>query len=645
MQKKLLLSFLLITLLISCAPQIDTPAPTVAEEIVQETAPSASPPTSESSTTIRYAILAPTTPANIWALFDEEAASYENYAVQAAYYPRIYDLTPPSNELTPRLADGFPSSFTQEGEFFTATLSLLPNLKWDDDSPLTTEDIAFTINTALDFELGLNWATFYNKEKLDHVKALNAETLKYYFSSPPSVGDWQYGALIGIFANKSYWQPKIAAIQNLLPTNEDAPLLIEYKAELDSLQPVEKNILDAMKKLQEGSTEYRRQELLLNENIAKQELFKSKIETSQREKRDSFAVARAALYALPNTNEPRNGLWQPSTPDENISKIASHFQIARYSLYQPDAARQAMLDNEIDFILSSNSLNAAEINQLSADPNIHFFESQRNDIRFLAFNHNRSYLDDIALRRALSCLIDTEFLANTELDGRIAPALGWIPPTNIGWHSSVIEPPCFGLDADARLAAAMRTLQKAGYVWEQEPSPNHAGSGLKLPSGADFPAINLLAPLEDPSRTQAASYIAETAQQLGIPLRAENIPADDLFFTVYGINDYDLAIIGWSLSVYPDYLCGFFAEENSYHYSNSRVNEKCAAFSTTSEIALARQQIFEIEVLLWDDLPAIPLFSSKMTEAYRNLSLPFEQHLGGIAPTLYGAPTLFEPEK
>ena len=645
MQKKLILSLLLITLLISCAPQVDAPAPTTAEEISEEVAPSALPPTSESSTVIRYAILAPTTPANIWALFDKEAASYENYAVQAAYYPRIYDLTPPSNELTPRLANGFPSSITQEGAFFTSTLSLLPNLKWDDGSLLTAEDIAFTINTVLDFELGLNWATFYNKEKLDHVEAVNAETLKYYFSSPPSVGDWQYGALIGVFASKSYWHPKIVAIQNLLPTNEDAPLLIEYKAELDSLQPVEKNILDAMKQLEEGSTKYRRQELLLNENIAKQELFKSKIETNQREKRESFAAARAALYALPNTNEPRNGFWQPSAPDENTSKTGSHFQITRYSLYQPDTALQAMLNNEIDFILSPDSLNTAETNQLSANPNIHFFESQRNDIRFLAFNHNRSYLDDIALRRTLSCLIDTEFLANTKLDGRGAPALGWIPPANIGWHSSIIEPPCFGLDADARLVAAMRIMQKAGYAWEQEPSPNHAGSGLKLPSGADFPSISLLAPLEDPSRTQAASYIAETAQQLGIPLRAENIPADDLFFTVYGINDYDLAIIGWSLSVYPDYLCDFFAEENSYHYSNSRVSEKCAAFSATSEIALARQQIFEIEVLLWDDLPAIPLFSSRMTEAYRNLSLPFEQHLGGIAPALYGAPTLFEPEK
>ncbi|MBT3711758.1 MAG: hypothetical protein HOG15_00210, partial [Anaerolineae bacterium] len=58
----------------------------------------------------------------------------------------------------------------------------------------------------------------------------------------------------------------------------------------------------------------------------------------------------------------------------------------------------------------------------------------------------------------------------------------------------------------------------------------------------------------------------------------------------------------------------------------------------------AREQLFEIEVLLWDNLPALPLFSSKITEAYRNITLPFESYLGGIAHALYGAPTLLAPE-
>ena len=648
MLKKRIISLLIILLLAGCAPQADLPAPVEKEEILTESASPLPPPTAETQKVIRYAILVPTTEVNIWSLFDEEGASYENYAVQGSYYPRLYHLVPPDNELSPLLADGFPSAFVQEGDFFTSQVSLLPNLTWDDGSPLTAEDVAFTINTALAFELGLNWADFYDKEELDHVEALDATTLKYYFSSPPNAGDWQHGALIGVFASKSYWQPKIANAKSLLPTGEDIPLIAEYQANLATLLAEEQSILKTMKGIERESTStaYREQELLLNANLAEQDFYTKSIETLKREKRASFSAARARLYALDNAREPHAGLWQFSSQEknfiENTALAASHFQTARYTIYEADAAHQALLDDEIDFILSPHSLNAAEIEQLSADSDIHFFENRRNDIRFLAFNHQRTPLDDIALRRALSCLIDPNFLATDRLEGRVAPALGWIHPENIGWHSGIIEPPCTGLDADARLAAGMRILQKAGYVWEQEPSPNHAGSGLKLPSGEDFPPLSLLAPREDSSRADAASYIAEIAHQLGIPLRAEIIPADDLFFKVYGINDYDLAIVGWSLSLYPDYLCNFFAEENPYSYSNARVKEKCVEFSITNDIEQAREQLFEIEVLLWDDLPAVPLFSSKITEAYRNISFPFDHILGGIAPTLYGAPTLAE---
>ena len=115
--------------------------------------------------------------------------------------------------------------------------------------------------------------------------------------------------------------------------------------------------------------------------------------------------------------------------------------------------------------------------------------------------------------------------------------------------------------------------------------------------------------------------------------------------SVFNGSDYDLAIVGWRLSFYPDYLCDFFAERNPYGYHNAAVIQKCAEISINSGVSLARQQFFELEILLWDDLPAIPLFSSKIIEAYRNVVFPFDHSLGGIAPSLYGAPGFFEPEK
>ena len=610
---KKILPLLLLSLLAGCAPKENTPAPTAtAESSVEKNTPV---PTKKNYSQIRYALLAPGTEENIWSLFDENGATYENYATQGANYPRLYWLAPPNNELSPLLADGFPTAFTQEGEYFVSTLTILPNLAWDDGTPLTAEDVAFTINTALQFQLGLNWRVFYNLEKLHHAEALDSQTIKYYFISPPNAGDWQHGALIGVFTSQDYWESKIKDAQSLLPDEEENSIIAENQAKLAILQKEEQDILNAMKTLDVDSLEYRGKKLLLDTNIDEQNVLLKNIDQALRENRESFIIARAALYALPPAEK---------TPSENYPV--------------PQDALQALLNDEIDFILSPNTLLPAEIEKLSSDPDIHFVENRRNDIRFLAFNHRKNLWDDVALRRAISCLIDPETLANEKLDERVIPALGWVALENTGWHSSIISPPCAGMDAKARLAAGTRILQGAGYVWEQKPSPNHAGSGLLLPSGKEFPTVTLLAPQEDASRAEAASYITNAARELGIPLEEKIVSTDEVFYQVYGINDYDLAIVGWNLSLYPDYLCDFFSEGNAYGYDNERIDKKCTEFLAISDPTQAREKLFEIEVLLWDDLPAVPLFSSKIIEAYRNFSLPFEKQLGGFAPTLYGVP-------
>ncbi len=599
-----------------------TIAPTDTEKIEKPS----SEPISQNEEPIRYAMLAPDREVNIWSLFDEDGASYENYVLQGQRYPRLYQLAPPNNELSPLLADGFSSAFEQEGEFFTSTIKLLPDQNWDDGSPLSAEDVVFTVNTALYFELGLNWADFYNKEKLHHVEALDALTIKYYFTSPPSAGDWQHGALIGVFAPKDYWQPKIEKAAVLLPKPEDDLLMEEYQIQINALHAEAEIIYEYMQTLKEKSTEYRGQNQLLIDRQFRRDSFKKKLELAQREKREKYAAARAALYALDNSKEPRF-----FAAPENISTFPSYGEVLK-----------SLKEGRSDFILLQDglSLYADDLSYLSVlnpESELKLISNRRNDIRFLAFNHQKALFQDVALRRAFACLMDSTYFANEKRHEGVAPALGWIHPENIGWHTSVISPPCAGMDANARLAEAARILQKAGYVWAQEPSPNQAGSGLRLPSGEEFPSITILTS-QHPDNSYAALYITEIASQLGIPVEEKIIPHDDLLFAVYGGGDYDLAIVGWSLSLYPDYLCDFFAAENPYFYSNPAIDAKCAELAITSDIIRSKQLFFEIEVLLWDDIPAVPLYSSQIFEAYRNISLPFENYLGGFAPTLYSVP-------
>jgi ABC-type oligopeptide transport system substrate-binding subunit len=62
----------------------------------------------------------------------------------------------------------------------------------------------------------------------------------------------------------------------------------------------------------------------------------------------------------------------------------------------------------------------------------------------------------------------------------------------------------------------------------------------------------------------------------------------------------------------------------------------------TSDLDEARKQIYELQSILAQDLPFIPLYSGVTYDAYRNISYPFDSVPGGLSG-IYGAPSLAVP--
>ncbi len=633
---RLLPAFLLLVLLVSCGPQ--TAAVTSAIPT-----PTATPlPLAHE---IRFALVGSLTDANVWALFDSKGYSYNNYAVRSGYWPRLYQLSIPEQQFMPMAASGMPSSVQQEGNFYTATVPLRADLKWTDGSPFTAYDVAFTVNTVLSFQLGFDWHDYYNPDYLDHAEALDARTVKFYFKKMPNVGVWQYGALQGPIVQKAYWSSKIAAPAALLPPNDSAAQIETLKARASDLQKQ----YDAMLATPFPPNQMQQAQLTINRQLNNLNQANSDLAKAQSSYDMAMKAARESLYALSDGNEPLLGAWKvdPSHKDSvlNIANIEfpfgyRAFEQAAYSFYPNEsAAISALIRGEVDSILEPGGVSSQGLDQIPAVQKI--AENPDRDLRFLVFNSSNQELNDSALRQALTCMIDENGLAR-QMNSSAAPLDSFVPPGETFWSDASASLPCKGMDAASRLTQAMSLLKSAGYTWTQEPSGNAAGQGLTLPNGVRFSPVNLMVSSADETKVNAASYVEQQARLLGIPLTAASLPSDQINYAVFSSHQFDMAVLGWNVSEYPGYLCEWFGDGNPFGYNGSRLQSACDALDSTGDLNSARQQVFQIQSVLVQDLPFIPLYSGLTFDAYRNISYPFDQVTGGLSG-IFGAPSLAMP--
>jgi ABC-type transport system substrate-binding protein len=194
------------------------------------------------------------------------------------------------------------------------------------------------------------------------------------------------------------------------------------------------------------------------------------------------------------------------------------------------------------------------------------------------------------------------------------------------------------------LESTVRTLKSAGYTWSQEPTASQPGAGLLLPGGSPFPPVTLLAPPAeyDAGRASAAAHIEQQVRQLGISLVAQLTDPQSLRYAVYSSGQYDMAILGWRLSEYPGYLCDWFRAPSPFAYQDDKLQRACEAMNSTADLGTARSTAYEIEAILMEDLPFIPLYLEPRFDAYHGVAYPFESNLGGLS-SLYGAPDLAIP--
>ena len=636
------LSAIATTVIASCSPPL--PSVATATMVADVTATATAIPHGDA---VRFALIGDVTAQNVWSLFDAQGYSYNNYAVQAGYWPRLYRLSAPDGQLAPEAASGMPASAKQDGNFYTATVPLRTDLTWSDGSTFSAQDVAFTVNTALKFQLSFDWAAYYNAQWLDHAEALTPDTVAFFFKKPPSIEEWQYGALQGPIVQQRYWTQAVAEAADLLPPADLLPSMARLQTQISD----EQGKVDALygeAVTAQGEAARQVQASLKREQGNLDEAMNN-LAASQAELDDAMKKARASLYAADDTNEPRLGRWmgkagtlemQPgelveNTPNAAFQDVLPYFDRAVYLAYPTRAAALAALEaGKVDVILDPGT--AAKDNggaQLMRSP------SRR--LRFLALNARSGPFADAALRQALACVIDQRTL-ETELDETVVSLTSFVPAGEASWYRREARLPCQGLDAAGRKSQAIEMLQAAGYSWEEAPSEQQGGQGLRTPDGGGIQGLELLSTASEAEQARASAYVEQQAQSIGIPLTVKATSGDVIDYSVFSSGQYDAAMLGWTVSRSPGYLCDWFGAGQPFQYGGSRLVSLCGELQATSDLAGAQGMVGEIQDALAEDVPMVPLYADVVHDAYLHVSYPFDTILDGLSGN-YGAPGLVMP--
>ena len=585
------------------------------------------------------AIFSDPTSDNPWAAYDTENDVWTNYVNPDG--GALYTYQGPTYTLIPSLAaDDSPPQVVADGDAFSVTVALRDDVTWSDGEPMDANDVAFTWSAVEKYNgLGGNFAAGWPMAREDDpateddetsqgilsVEAVDDLTVKITFNFEAGLAVWPFGVGVAPIFAEHFWGPIVEA-------NESFEGLYAEPG------------LGAPNGGAFNSTEWEPGAFWRNTAI---ESYYDK--GSQYTVYDNGAVE----YTAATTGETETYGGEPSgevVADYIEGPEAGDVTFSLYS--DQNAAVLALTDGEVDFLLNPLGLQRGLQQLVLSEPELNVIVNEQNGYRYLAFNTRKFPMNDVAFRQALACRIDKEFMANTVLGGAAIASNSQVPPGNSFWANPDLTGTCDGQTEQERFESAKQILVDAGYTWTTEPTWSEEnldvipqGEGLAGPDGTAVPAMELLAPGPgyDPLRATYSLFVEQWANDLGMPVTANptgfSVIVDEVFATGDAALEWDMFILGWGLTPFPDHVFTFFTTANdsanggfnSPGYSNPEFDALAAEFAEAKTLEEARDLIFAGDAILAEEVPYVVLFTTPIIEAYRNsIEFPFVEVLDGV---------------
>ena len=572
------------------------------------------------------------TTTNYWAYLGPDTTIWNSYVLSGGK-PALYSLSDQRFDWIPSAATDFPTPVVEETAggttLWTTEVVLKKGMKWSDGNDVTAEDFIFTAHTVRDLELSGNWSSSVDTEFFDHAEALDPYKLKIYFKQKPGLARWQFGLAFMPILSKAFWEPVVEEAKKQGTTVEQQRALYAHVPENE---PSAGGYI--FEKWENGA---------FAEKVKNPDHYfegSSIIQYSN----GAYSESKPGVYDFGAYGDPEGD----KVLDYTVGPFADS---SIYSIFgNQETAVLALKKGDIDFMLNPLGLQRGLQEQLKGQAGLETLENANNGFRYLGFNMRHPPMNIKAFRQAVAILIDKEFLTSTVLQGVAIPMYTTVPEGNGFWYNPNVSLIGKGLSRTERTEEAVKLLKDAGFTWEKEPKVSENGTvevegkGLKLPNGDPMPDLEILSPSPgyDPLRSTFAIWIERWLNDMGIPAKAKLTDFNVIVEKIADPDGFDIWILGWGLSNFPDYLEAFFHSRhaegdglNRGGYSNPEFDALAEQLLIETDLNAARDQVFKMQEFLADDLPYVVLFTTPLLESYRSdrLTFPYTGTLGGLQST------------
>ena len=575
------------------------------------------------------AIFSDPTTDNPWAALDTENDVWTNYVNPDG--SALYTYQGPTYTVVPLLAaDDSPPEVVADGDAWSVTVNLRDDVTWSDGTPITANDVVFTWDTIVKYDgLGGNFPALWpvgsdETQGISSVEALDDQTVKITFNFEAGLAIWPFSTGVAPIFPEHFWGPIVDANDTFEGMYSTSGLGSPNAGAFNSteFEPGAFWRNTAVDDYYDSGTRY-----VVYDNGA--------VEVTT-------ADGVTEVYGGDATGE--------VVADYVEGPYASDVTFSLYS--DQNAAVLALTDGQVDFLLNPLGLQRGLQQLVLSEPELNVIINEQNGYRYLAFNTRKAPMDNVAFRQAIACRIDKQFMANTVLGGAAIAANSQVPPGNSFWANPDLTGTCDGLSEQERFETAKQLLVDAGYTWTTEPMWDEGnldvipeGAGLASPDGTPVPPMELLSPGPgyDPLRATYSLLIEQWSRQMGIPVTANptgfSVIVDKVFATGDAVMEWDMYILGWGLTPFPDHVFTFFDSRqdsanggfNTPGYNNPEFDALADEFARAKTLEEARDIIFQADAILAEEVPYVVLFTTPIIEAYRNtIEFPFTSVLDGV---------------